>query len=153
MCVSRSVCWLREREREREKEYVCVFECPSFYPFTFHPCIYNLQTKLVTQTGLTSNEASCQFHQHFLHAFFVRNFCRQNSKPKSQLCSFWRQKFIQKMCAKNDDEIDKRKRNPLKRELLLNYSTAHHSWTSLLHNMIIFNLLLFLFCMQTAGIK
>jgi len=38
--------------------------------------------------------------------FFVLNFWRQNFKPNSQLCNFWRQIFGQKIRAYNADEID-----------------------------------------------
>jgi hypothetical protein len=38
-------------------------------------------------------------------------FCKdilvtKNFKPKTQLCNFWRQNFVQKMQAENVDEID-----------------------------------------------
>ncbi len=47
----------------------------------------------------------CQFHQHFMHAFFVRKQIEQLFSNYVWLCDFWRQNFIQKMRV---DEIDGR---------------------------------------------
>jgi len=39
---------------------------------------------------------------HFLYEILVP----KNFKPKTQLCNYWRQNFVQKMRALNVDEID-----------------------------------------------
>jgi len=43
----------------------------------------------------------CQFHQHFTCTFFADILAPKNFKPKTQLCDFWRQNFVQKnVCVK-----------------------------------------------------
>jgi len=43
---------------------------------------------------------SSQFHQRFTSAYLVQNFGGKNFKPKTQLCNFWHQNFIQKRARK-----------------------------------------------------
>jgi len=40
-----------------------------------------------------------KFHQHFFSSFFTAVLAPKNFKPKTQLCNFWRQNFVQKICA------------------------------------------------------
>ncbi len=47
-----------------------------------------------------------QFHQRFSRVFFVQIFGAKNSNAVLWVSLFWRQIFVQKMSAKNVDEID-----------------------------------------------
>ncbi len=59
-----------------------------------------LQHRSPSSKGLQSvtQPPFSRFHQCFTCAFFVQNFGGQNFKPKSQLCNFWCQNFVQKNC-------------------------------------------------------
>ncbi len=54
-------------------------------------------------------EYNCQFHQHFMQAFFVWKQIAQFSLVMFQLCTFWRQNFVRKKREYNVDEIDARR--------------------------------------------
>jgi hypothetical protein len=40
----------------------------------------------------------CQFHQRFMRTFFADILAQKITNPMFQLCNFWRQQFVQKIC-------------------------------------------------------
>jgi len=63
---------------------------------------FNCATLSLHKPSISSTFYMRLFHTKVFSTAFSGN------KPKTQLCNFWRQNFVQKFCAKNVDEIDTR---------------------------------------------